>query len=46
MIGGDNAMKRFLVAILVLAMFLSTVALAEGIPVPNNKEGNTVADFN
>ena len=38
-------MKRFLVAILVLAMFLSTVALAEGIPVPNNKEGNTVPIF-
>ena len=38
-------MKRFLVTILVLAMFLSTVALAEGIPVPNNKEGNTVAIF-
>lgn len=38
-------MKRFPVAILVLAMFLSTVALAEGIPVPNNKEGNTVAIF-
>lgn len=38
-------MKRFLVAILVLAMLLFTAALAEGIPIPNNKEDNTVANF-
>ena len=38
-------MKRLLIIILICAMFLSTVALAEGIPVPNNKEGNTVANF-
>ena len=38
-------MKRFLVAILVFAMFLSITAIAEGLPVPNNKEGDTVAGF-
>ena len=38
-------MKRFLVAILVLAIFLSICAMAEGVPVPKNKEDNTVADF-
>ena len=38
-------MKRFLVTILVLAMLLSTVVMAEGAPVPNNKEDNTVANF-
>ena len=38
-------MKRFLVAILVFAMFLSITAMAEGLPVPNNKEGDTVAGF-
>ena len=38
-------MKRLLIIILICAMFLSTVALAAGIPVPNNKEGNTVANF-
>ena len=30
-------MKRFLVAILVFAMILSITAMAEGLPVPNNK---------
>ena len=38
-------MKRLLIIILICAMFLSTVALAEGIPVPNNKGGITVANF-
>ena len=38
-------MKRFLVAILVFAMFLSITAIAEGLPVPNNKECDTVAGF-
>lgn len=40
-------MKRFLVAILILAMLHSALAIAEGVPVPNDpgKEGITVASF-
>ena len=40
-------MKRFLAAILALAMFLSALAMAEGVPAPNDpgKEGITVASF-
>lgn len=38
-------MKRFLVAILVIVMSITTVALADGVPVPNNEEGITVASF-
>ena len=38
-------MQHFLVTILALAMLLSTVAMAEGAPVPNDKEDITVADF-
>ena len=40
-------MKRFLAAILALAMFPSALAMAEGVPAPNDpgKEGITVASF-
>ena len=40
-------MKRFLVAILVLTMFLSALAMAEGVPTPNDpgKEGIAVTSF-
>lgn len=40
-------MKRFLISILMLAVFLSAPATAEGVPAPNDpgKEGITVASF-